>query len=947
MKKITGKVVSLVLALALVVTSFSANFAFASSKKTLSGVVTDTEHDDIYLVNDSGNSNKEYELDGWLDGVTLETKEHDEISTPSIAAVSHVSGDKLTSFSTKDDKTTLKLKGKTGTEVVSVLYEGDYTDPDDDNDTEYTVKGKANLTIHVYDEGDIVFGEAKTVADGEGLDDFKTFARNKNAQKNIGIYKAVQASSNAPLAQFERVNLVAGKDDGITLTTDPDNTYYYEMTSGENDVHVATLGEATSTTTKTLPATANVEATVGRDPEKDTNGDETGYYKKDASTGNVTINVKKLEEEKGKNTYKASSDSDDKYTLKTKVDKKVDVEYIGADTATTPNKVKQIAVAAIPDVIIEKGDVSNSQISGTGLITTDVKDCEVVFPEGYNKTVTVKEKTNVRKISGEVGKVSVDEGKVGEIDLDEGNVEVSEDSKVGDITTAGNTGTVDVTGGAVGNIDTTDVKVSGAGTVDISGGTVGDVKADDKVTVSSTDEDNAVIVGTITAPSADISTDDGKLTVKGVKVNADSGETVIYGEDLTINSIDADYYETSITFGDEDDEFVGKVSAPTNAKNVTLSTVNEDTDVTVSGTVNVDTISIDTDSTITFDGNVTVDSIDGDGVMKIAAGKLYVNDSVSSVILKLTDTNLAAGTTVFKADKDNVDEEDFEAYGFTLEKSTGNDVDTFKIKTLSFAGVAINPSSAKIAKGYSQTFTASAYPNGTSLPAGSTIKWDLDGGSSDVFTLTTSGNTAKIEIASIDADFASENTTTLTATLYGEDGDELDDYDAAKCEVTAIAVPEATSDTTKDFSVAKGSAYQFKITSATAPTFTTGTAGVFSVALASKNGNDYFYKITAIGNVGASTGIYLNGVKLLVATVKAPAFTTDTTKDVTVKGAYTLKVTAAATPTFALGTAGVFKAEFVSKTGNDYLYKITSVGAAGAKTGVYVNGVKTFVATVG
>ena len=38
MKKITGKVVSLVLALALVVSSFSANFAFAS-KRSVNGTV--------------------------------------------------------------------------------------------------------------------------------------------------------------------------------------------------------------------------------------------------------------------------------------------------------------------------------------------------------------------------------------------------------------------------------------------------------------------------------------------------------------------------------------------------------------------------------------------------------------------------------------------------------------------------------------------------------------------------------------------------------------------------------------------------------------------------------------------------------------------------------------------------------------------------------------------
>ncbi len=161
MKKITGKVVSLVLALALVVTSFSANFAFAS-KKTISGTVTDTVNDDLYLVN---GDEKTVDLKAWLNtdssDFKLETKDHGDVTNVEIKAVSHVSGEKLVSASIDDDDATLKLKGKTGTEVISVLYQGEYTDPDDDDDTEYTVKGRADLTVHVYDEGDIVFGEEK------------------------------------------------------------------------------------------------------------------------------------------------------------------------------------------------------------------------------------------------------------------------------------------------------------------------------------------------------------------------------------------------------------------------------------------------------------------------------------------------------------------------------------------------------------------------------------------------------------------------------------------------------------------------------------------------------------------------------------------------------------------------------------------------------------------
>ncbi|MBW7571561.1 Ig-like domain-containing protein [Caproiciproducens faecalis] len=933
MKKITGKVVSLVLALALVVTSFSANFAFASTK-TISGTISDTLNDDLYLVNKDGD-NAEFNLANWLiDSThpTLETKEHGAASDPTISAISHVSGDKLVSADIDEDAGTasLKLKNKSGTEVISVLYSGSYTDPDDDDDTEYTVKGRANLTIHVYDEGDIVFGEvpATLPTDGSGLDDFETFAMNKNATKQIGIYKAVQGANSA--ATFEEVQLVTAKE-GVTFNTGAttDNVYYYEMTSGDSDVHVGTLQSTTADGT----ADSVLTAQVGRGTLAG------GLYPDDAKTGTVTINVKKMVlDDDG--TYKASKESDDKYTLKTKVDKKVAVGAIaGYDKAVNYS--------------IKKGSGSTTVLSGTGLTDTNVKDCEVVFPSSsdtdYYKTnaytgdVSVGEKTSVTKISGELGTLKISDGKVGTVAVDVGNVDVT-GGKVGDITTKD--GNVDINGddAVVGNINTKD---DTAAVVTVDAGTVGDIKTKGHVDVTSNDEDVDVAVGTITAPYATITSDDAKLAIKGLVISDDNGKTTIVGQSkLTIGSIDADYYDTEFAFGDSD-EFVGTVPAPKNAKNATISTDNEDTVLTVTGALTADTIDVGSDTNVTFTDAVTVKNVDGDGTMKIAAGKLYVSDSASSVTLKLSDTTLAPGTTVFKADKDAVDVDDFDTFGYTLDVSSGTDVDTFKIKTISFAGIAINKTSSSIAKGYSETFTASAYPFGTSLPTGATIKWELDGGSSDVFTLTTSGNTAKVDVVSVDKDFASENKTTLTATLYDADGDEMDDYDAATCDVTALAVPDATSDTTKDFSVAKGSSYQFKITSATAPTFTVGTPGVFTVALASKNGNDYFYKITATGNVGAATGVYLNGTKLLVATVKAPAFTTDTTKDMTVKGSYTLKVTATATPTFALGTAGVFKAEFVSKTGNDYLYKITSVGAAGAKTGVYVNGVKTFVATVG
>lgn len=941
MKKITGKVVSLVLALALVVTSFSANFAFASTKRTISGTVSGTNNDDIYLVNNKGN-NEKVPLKTWLTGSSdfkLETKEHGEASNIEITAVSHVSGDKLVSADVQNDETYLKLKNKSGTEVISVLYSGDYTDPDDDNDTEYTVKGRAELKVHVYDQGDIVFGEKDSgVNPGEGLDDFETFAKNMNSTKVIGIYKAVQSGTSS-LADYTPVNLIKAtnnnKDDiDLTGIGTPDDTYYYEMTSGSSDVH-----DSGSFNAQGVATSSELNVVVGRTTT--TNG--VTSITADAKTGSVTINVKKLESDSTHSTtalakYKVSKDSDDKFTLKTKIEKKIDVRAAAGNPATMITGIYSIA----------KGNSgSTTKLSGTGIVNPiDVKDCEIAFPKGFTGDLSIGEKTNISKVSGELGTLKVTDGKVGEVKIDKGVVDVT-GGKVGDITTKEGSVSVDGTDTIVGNINTKDTTGT-SDLVTVTGGTVGDITTKGSVNIKSDDEDYAVTVGTVTTEEATVFSDDGKLTIKAIVMNDKDGKNLIKGESkLSVGSFDANYYATEIAYGDEDDAFIGTIAAPKNAKNATITTENEDTELAMTGALTADTLSIGTDTQISFNDAVTVKSVDGDGTMKIAAGKLYVSDSVSGVRLKLSDATLTPGTTVFKADKDAVDVDDFDTFGFTLDKSTGNDVDTFKIKTIAFAGVAINKTSANIAKGYSETFTASAYPNGTSLPTGATIKWELDGGSSDVFTLTTTGNTAKVTVNSIDTDFASENKTTLTATMYDADGDVMDDYDAAKCEVTALAVPEAHSDTTKDFSVAKGSSYQFKITSTTAPTFTVGTAGVFKVELASKNGNDYLYKITAIGNVGASTGVYLNGVKLLVASVKAPAFSTDTTKDTTVKGSYQVKVTAAATPTFGLGTAGVFKAEFVKKVGNDYFYKLTSVGKAGAKTGVYVNGVKTFVATVG
>lgn len=154
-----------------------------------------------------------------------------------------------------------------------------------------------------------------------------------------------------------------------------------------------------------------------------------------------------------------------------------------------------------------------------------------------------------------------------------------------------------------------------------------------------------------------------------------------------------------------------------------------------------------------------------------------------------------------------------------------------------------------------------------------------------------------------------------------------------------------TSDTTHDFSVNNN--YQFKITSkdGTAPKFIVGTAGVFDVQLAKVSGSDYYFKLTAIGAPGEKAGIYVNGQRLLVATVGTNTTYTklDTGKQLSVKSGktYQFKITATKKPTFICGSGNIFRVSYAGTKGNDYFFKVIAIGKARGCAGFYVNHEKT------
>ena len=77
---------------------------------------------------------------------------------------------------------------------------------------------------------------------------------------------------------------------------------------------------------------------------------------------------------------------------------------------------------------------------------------------------------------------------------------------------------------------------------------------------------------------------------------------------------------------------------------------------------------------------------------------------------------------------------------------------------------------------------------------------------------------------------------------------------------TSTLTPYVRSDTTLPFTVRQGQAYCFKMTlvngSNILPLFTVGNGSVFKTQYVAQIGNDYYFRIWAIGNVGESTGVY-------------------------------------------------------------------------------------------
>lgn len=167
--------------------------------------------------------------------------------------------------------------------------------------------------------------------------------------------------------------------------------------------------------------------------------------------------------------------------------------------------------------------------------------------------------------------------------------------------------------------------------------------------------------------------------------------------------------------------------------------------------------------------------------------------------------------------------------------------------------------------------------------------------------------------------------------------------------------PTFKSDTGSRISVVLGKTYQFKITSSTGakPTFTVAGKD-FTVKSNGSKGHDYYFVVKAVGKIGDEAGVYINSQKKpsTVMKILAPAVKTDTGSKLTVaKGkTYQFKITSDIAPVVRTGNSSVFQIIsqiWQGKSGTCYYVRVEAVGNKGQSTGLYVNGTRVTVCTVG
>lgn len=850
MKKSIGKVVSMVLAAAMITSSFTATLSVSAASRETGNMTNDgedtfkfTSYDHKAFVGNLDTLIVKTE-DGVSKGLTLDTNDRitdgADVSSVEFVGWSHVSGDKVVqTIATKDETSTSDTYSKpttdaddkvsslskgdmvlranaSGKEKISITYETDATR----DDKEVKVRGSVDITIYADKVGSLIIGKDNGTGRPDDID---------NASVNDQVYKLALAQAAFKLDGSSDPTFAAKY---VSPTKDIEITQWKSNNSFER---IATSGDYLVADDTTVDFDAAKWATAG---------DEDVPFVLEVPTKYVP---KADEKEKYASTGPA--------TLKFKHEK--DATAVASSKITDSVKVtvgKQWTAVAGAEINRKSGS-TYIEVRGGGAGDWDsdgwsgkVNAGDVTKVNGYKIIAT----GNLKVLGGNLGDIKggtdtwtfeMEDGSVGTVDF-KGAVTIS----------GGSTGTIksvkkdiSISNGTVSKIDAGDATL-----VTVEGGKVGDITAQ-MVNVDSLDEEIPTTVGNIVAKSTDSDTD---VTVSidsssdtAVKVGNVKGKIIeLHSSNITVGDIDNDYWDIDdgLTFVD----FTGKTGNLKNVSNAGIS-VEGTSNVIVANKLVAGSIAVEEDAIITV-SELTVGTLSGDGVLAVPAGKLFINDGADSITLKLTD--LAVGATAFQAYAGSVRVDDMKLLGFDVDvKSVNSDVEKFVVKGVTFAGLNFDKAESSVAKGSEVKVSLANYPAGTVLPKGAQIEWSILA-DDDYITMAVdaTGTSATVKVVDFNADRADSNKATVTATVLDENGYEYEDanYAAATFIVTGIEKPASivTIDT-KTVKVGTAGVYQFIAKSSTDAVMTAASSNpqVATVALYdSKDARGYKFQVNGV-----------------------------------------------------------------------------------------------------
>lgn len=895
MKKNTGKVLSLVLAMAMAASTFTATFAsaatlevdtddarveWASGATYTGGKYVSDKYQDITLIDD---------LDNAVDMVTMNRESVDDVE---YLGFTKVSGESLLrvarSGNDNDEHSLILRKGASGEEEIEISYRGTYVD--DETDRDVTVRGTINLSVTVYTQGEVMLAENE----GPTITGKHPSAPDLLAVNDSGVELALYVADNqsttsfVPTPKWTRIDVYGESvSDPDEAPYDATNSNVIATTSGAG---VVRLGSSSIFNIKDPDPKNSDELAAEKLAEK-------AYYEGShtATYSNEVISLPLIHDDKDSGRYYADPGTTtvEVYAPKITITQDPNGAPTPAPTVDTNSRGERLRVTVgVGRIWNVTGSHYQATDDGSGNLSFNGSSTEIVSSDTWTTIARIGSRTVIGTSvssddtwSDQKGYVKV----ISNYDVRAGRKGLTiENGNLGEITDGGY---VSVTGGNIDSISATTISVSEAtvgsldassitidaeatvdsvsgGTVDIQGATVkGDVDGS-IITINGDIDYDTVIGGNVTAnePTSSITvtgSEDEEVTIAGHLV-ADGGfkginaDIDVSGLGIAIGGIETDWMDTEITF----DEFEGAMDIVTKETGHSILNLENGTDLTVNNGTYLSSVTVDDTSALTFNDTIVIEDLAGDGLVKVNPDSLMIKSGLDGVKIQLLG-NPAVGDVVMRATVDTVAPEDINGIGFTTslthESST---VDRFTIDDVSFAGLAFaEGSSLEVSVGTTDTINLVAYPTGTDADDADieyNVYWGFEG--DDEYIKVTPAEdgtgTATVEVLKFNEDYAYSNRMVVTATLVDPEGMELEGYVPAVITINGTNKPASTVtlDTTT-VTRQVGQIYQFIASSTAGGTITAASSDAAVATVALYDANDargHKFQINAVG-VGTAT----------------------------------------------------------------------------------------------